>query len=76
LFEMATDNSWNVTGSCSCIFDDSGNLQLTRVDKSLLGSSYTMGTLSSDGSASRVSYKTPLSNGDILLSAGWMWHNK
>ena len=76
LFDMATDNSWNVTGNCATIFDESGNLQLNRVDKSILGSSYTLGTLSSDGSASRVSYMTPLSNGDILLSSGWMWHNK
>ena len=73
-FDMASDLAWTLDHHY--VFDEDGNLALNKIDKAWLGASYTHGTIPSDGSSSRVSYMTPLSNGDILLSSGWMWHNK
>ncbi len=49
---------------------------LSRVQQCLLGTGYTMATLPSDGS-SVVNYQfAELTNGDILILAGYEWFNK
>lgn len=73
-FDMANDQEWILEHNY--VFDSKGNLVLSNVDKILLGAGYTHGTNISDGHSSIVSYYTPLSNGDVLLSSGHMWHNK
>ena len=73
-FNMAGDLDWILEHNY--VFDDRGDLVRSPIDKVLNGAGYTYGTNIHDGNPSTVSYKTQLSNGDVLLFSGHMWHNK
>ena len=51
-------------------------LRLNRVERVMLGTCYTSGTLASDGMGCLGLASMPLSNGDSLIVAVWIWYNK
>lgn len=70
--DMACDGEWT-RNQYSAVLEKG---ELTRIQKLLLGSGYTNGTLMSDGSNSVEQVVIDLSNGDKLVCAVWIWHNK
>jgi len=67
------------------LFDEEWTLQflegysvenINKIQQSLLGHGYTLGTLPSDGSNSIEVVWVEMSNGDKLVGFCWIWHNK
>lgn len=54
----------------------SGLFELTSVQRSLLGTGYTVGTLMSDGHGAIKHGRIELDNGDWLFVHFWEWYNK
>lgn len=70
--EMACDSEWNLEQYSEQIFD----CKISRIQALLLGSGYTACELMSDGSNSIEPVIMNLSNGDKLVFAAYVWHNK
>ena len=51
-------------------------LRINRIEYILMGSCYTYGTSANDGMGRKHLAMIPLSNGDHLLCAVWVWYNK
>jgi hypothetical protein len=71
---MACDPSWNkIEEFESNLKDDS---ELSDIDTAVIGPGYTSCCLPSDGSKSLLPFEATLSNGDLLIMVGYVWHNK
>lgn len=70
--EMACDAKWNTKHYADYLFKG----KLTKVQELLLGSGYTSWGLMSDGSNSIEYAAMDLENGDKIIFAVYVWHNK
>ena len=70
---MYLDREWML--EMNPIKADDG-LPLTKVQRTLLGPGYTIGTLASDGSNRLYDTLLALDNEDYLGAKVWMWFNK
>lgn len=73
-YPMATDLEWTLDNNV--VFDEEGELELHRIQKIMMGTGYTFGTIVSDGHGRAVDTYVHLSNGDFLLCKSWVWYNK
>lgn len=78
-YDMAFDSDW--TKKMSCVdYDRDKNkilkIPICQIGKAYLGHGYTTYALPDDGRNSIMMVKVPLSNGDWLVCATWVWYNK
>ena len=57
-------------------FFDDGHLEPSNIERGMMGSGYTVGTLPIDGHPEIAPAYMDLSNGDTLVGFQWVWYNK
>jgi len=77
-FDMAFDTEWTKSMTCAEYKDEKKIIKIPmgNIATTYLGHGYTIGTLPSDGHGRIIYIKVPLSNGDWLVCATWIWYNK
>jgi hypothetical protein len=75
LIDMIKDTSWNQSQFMYDTIKKEG-WEPSRIENLFLGSGYDMGFLPSDGCNSFLDFVIELSNGDLVVCKGIVWHNK